>query len=439
MKDNIYKPLKVQENVLNIVKKCFRNENRGIRDARKTALVELDEFLIKTGDGSYTLLSEGSKESSETMHTYHGGVEESLEKYVKPSHLIGKEDVHVLDICSGLGYTAAICLEFLNNETHNTVRNPKITIEMVEISPLTLACGLIIPSPIKSHEFVKRAIEDKLYDTGFLKHRLITNEIPDNISLNLNLIDAREIVMKLNSVSQDSLKSKGNIKKNNKSLPQYSAIEKVYDAIFLVPFSPGVSPELYTLEFLNGLKSMVKDDGMLLTYTSSAAVRYALINLGLHVGEGPSFGRSGGTLASVSFDKIEKPLSDKDERMIALTDAGTPFRDPNLKDSSDNITERRQKERSKARNNNRFASTVKSPIYLCNDIPESRLRRRVLKDLRKLGFEDLVSEKSKYVVCPQYKTCICGNECENFDNSRDRVIEMGKRLDKIVKHHYVPD
>ena len=56
-----------------------------------------------------------------------------------------------------------------------------------------------------------------------------------------------------------------------------------------------------------------------------------------------------------------------------------------------------------ARKHYKFASTVKSPVYLCKDIDESRLRRRVLKDIRKLGFEDLVSEKSRYVVCPQYE------------------------------------
>ena len=431
--NNVYKPLQVQEKVLDIVESCFKNENKGMMDARQIALKEMDDFLIKTGDGSYTLLSEGSENSSETMHTFHGGVEESLEKYVKPSHLIGRKDVHVLDICSGLGYTAAICLEYLNDEKHNTLKNPNITIEMVEISPLTLACGLIIPSPIKSHEIVKKAIEDKLYDIGFLKYKMITSEIPDNIKLNLHITDAREIIKNLKPIPKNSVKFYGKIKKSFESLPQFSDSEKVYDAIFLVPFSPGVSPELYTLEFLNGLKSLVKDNGMLLTYTSSAAVRYTLVNLGLHVGEGPSFGRSGGTLASESQVNIEKPLSTKDERMIALTDAGTPFKDPELNDSCDNIIERRQNERSKVRNENKFASTVKSPVYLCNEIPESRLRRRVIKDVRKLGFEDLISEKSRYLVCPQYKKCICGNECETLESSRERIIEMEKRLSNILK------
>ena len=92
------------------------------------------------------------------------------------------------------------------------------------------------------------------------------------------------------------------------------------------------------IEFLSGLESLLKNDGMLLTYTSSAAVRYAMINSGLHVGEGPSFGRSGGTIASPSLSNIEKPLSTSDERMIALTDAGIPFRDFELDENGEEIS-----------------------------------------------------------------------------------------------------
>jgi tRNA U34 5-methylaminomethyl-2-thiouridine-forming methyltransferase MnmC len=432
MKDNtVYKPLKVQEKVLDIVKECFENENNGVMDARQVALGKLEEFLIETGDGSYTLESECLNDSSETMHTFHGGLEESLEKYVKPSHLIGRDDVHILDICSGLGYTAAVCLEYLNDETKNTVKNPHIRIEMVEISSLTLATGLIIPSPLKSHEIVKKAIEDKLFSIGFLKHRMISKEIPANIQLDVHIIDAREIVK--NSAletPQDHSNSTGSDRvvggSNNRN--------KKFDAILLVPFSPGVSPELYSIDFLKGISPLLKDDGMLLTYTSSSAVRYSLIELGLYIGEGPSFGRSGGTIASPIKENIEKPLSSNDERMVALSDAGIPFRDAELNNSSLKISETRQNERSIARKQYKLASTVKSPVYLFNDIDEGRLRRRVLKDLKKFGIEDLVSEKSKFIVCPQYKECICGNGCEPIDNSSKRVIEMDKRLNIIIEN-----
>jgi len=431
--NNVYKPLKVQDEVLEIVEKCFKEENAGNSNARKEALYELKKFLIKTGDGSYTLKSEGLENSSETMHTYHGGLEESLEKYVKPSHLIGKDAVHLIDICSGLGYTAAVCLDYLNDESKNSIKNPNIRIEMVEISPLTLATGLIIPSPLKSHEIIKRAIEDKLYSIGFLKSKLITKEIPENIKINVHIVDAREIVKK-NSIFEIQETPNLNIKSN--VTPHYSSnvnSDIKYDAIFLVPFSPRLSPELYTIEFLKGLRSLLKVNGMLLTYTASAAVRYSLIKTGLHVGEGPSFGRSGGTLASPSNELIEKQLSSRDERMIALTDAGTPFRDKELNNSSFNIIERRKNERINVRKEYKFASTVKSPVYLCNDINEGRLRRRVLKDLRRFGLEDLICEKSKFLVCPQYKKCICGNGCKTLENSRERVIEMEKRLNKIIE------
>ena len=433
MKDNtVYKPLKVQEKVLNIIKECFMNENNGVMDARQIALVALDEFLIETGDGSFTLESECLDNSSETMHTFHGGLEESLEKYVKPSHLIGKDDVHIMDICSGLGYTAAVCLEYLNDETKNTVKNPNIHIDMVEISPLTLATGLIIPSPLKSHEIVKKAIEDKLFSIGFLKHRMITKEIPANIKLDIHIIDAREIVK--NSIFKPQ-PDHSNVTNSDQLIDSYSDDHnKKFDAILLVPFSPGVSPELYSIDFLKGISPLIKDDGMLLTYTSSSAVRYSLIELGLYVGEGPSFGRSGGTLASPNKDNIETSLSSNDERMVALSDAGIPFKDNKLNNSSFKISETRQNERAKARKEYKLASTVKSPVYLFNDIDEGRLRRRVLKDLKKLGIEDLVSEKSKFIVCPQYRECICGNECEPIDNSSKRVIEMEKRLNIIIEN-----
>ncbi len=428
MKNNsVYKPLKVQKKVLEIVDDCFKKENNGDMDARSVAFDDLKEFLIETGDGSYTIKSEGSEGSSETMHTHHGGLDESLEKYVKPSHLTEKKDVHVLDICSGLGYTTAVCLEYLNNET-----NPEICIDMVEISPLTLATGLIIPSPVKSHEIVKKAIEDKLFSTGFLQFRTVKEKIPDNIKLNIHITDARELVKNYGFTDETSQNPAKESVNSNESIDNSNTR---YDAIFLAPFSPGISPELYSLEFLKGLKSMLKNDGMFLTYTAASAVRYAIIKTGLYVGEGPRFGRSGGTLASPLLLNIEKPLSSRDERMVALSDAGTPFRDFTLNDSSIEISERRQNERKIVRKDYKFASTVKSPIYLCNDIKiEDRLMRRVLKDIRRLGFEDLDSEKSKYIVCPQYRECICGSKCEPLENSSERVIEMEKRLNKIMEH-----
>jgi len=127
---------------------------------------------------------------------------------------------------------------------------------------------------------------------------MISTRIPENISIEVFCEDARQTLP---------------------SLPQ-----GYYNAIFLDAFSPDKTPELYTLA------RVIKDDGILTTYTSAAPVRSAMIEAGFHVGEGPSFGRRGGTIASLSGD----------ERMIALSDVGIPYTDPSLADSRDEIIRR---------------------------------------------------------------------------------------------------
>jgi predicted methyltransferase len=99
-----YRALTVTEKVIKILKNCFESECKGDSSARSRAESEIKLFLVKTGDGSFTLRSDGSNGQSEIMHTQHGAVEEAIQKFVEPSKLLEKEDVNVLDICSGLGY-----------------------------------------------------------------------------------------------------------------------------------------------------------------------------------------------------------------------------------------------------------------------------------------------------------------------------------------------
>ncbi len=400
MKKEKYHPLTISKDVLNIVGECFEAERRGDRNARFRARNALGDFLIKTADGSYTLRSNVLDGKSETMHTYHGAVEESLERFVKPSNLKGKENIHVLDICSGLGYNASSCIEFLACD------DVKIKIDMIEISKETLATALIIPSPLKSHKIIKKAIEDKLYNEGFAAFRFHKEDIPENIKIKLFCGDARDIIKKMEN-------------------------HRKYDAVFLDPFSPAKSPELYTLEFFHIIKNRLKNDGTLSTYTSAAPVRSALIQAGFHVGEGPFFGKKAGTIASPSPQCIKKPLSVDDERMIALSDAGIPFRDPKLVDSGGKIAKRRERERKKVRGSEKLPSTVKTPVYLCRDVYDIRLKRRVLRNIQEFGIDSLNSKKSRFIVCPQFEECICGCEIGKLNNSSDRIREMSKRLSFI--------
>ena len=410
--------------LLNMVSNYFKREKEGDITARFSAIQYLKNFLIETSDGSYTLKSDVINGSTETMHTHHGALEESIQKYIEPSKLrdkiISKDEIRILDTCSGLGYNAAAVLDLWQSIPNNC----KIKLDMVEISRETLAITLLIPSPLKTYEIIKKAVEDKLCNEGFLSLRYEKNEKPENVDINIYCMDIRELTKNL-------LESKLSKTENVKSLID----DGMYDIIFLDPFSPLLTPELYTLDFFKALKQVIKKDGLILTYTSAAPVRSAFIEAGFHVGEGPRFGRKrGGTIASISAELILKDLLMEDERMIALSDVGVPFRDPNLNNTSQYVKDLRSSERELLRNNKlKFASTVKTPIYLLEDLEDGRLKRRVLKNLHKMGFEDLNSPEFRYVLCPQYNECICGNECESFDNSHERVNEMSHRLQIVIK------
>lgn len=402
MKQKNYSALTASNNVLDLIRKCFEDEKSGNENARKKAKENLKRHFIKTGDGSYTLNSNSDHGNPETMHTHHGAITESMEKFVKPAKLERKKEVRVLDICSGLGYNTAACIEYLDNSV-------KIEIDMVEISKETLAAALFIDSPILSYDIIKKAVEEMLYEEGILGFKFHDEKISERININVYIDDARNVVKQ--------------IEKNKK-----------YDAIFLDPFSPLKSPELYSIEFFDSLKNLLNDSGVILTYTSAAPVRSAMIEAGLYVGEGPLFGRnSGGTIASKDSELIENQLRDNDERMIALSDAGIPFRDPKFNGSSNELIERRENERKSVRGIKKFASTVKTPIYLFKDVEEERLKRRVLKNINALGIDDLKSKGAKFLVCPQFEECICECGSLKLDNSRDRINEMMKRLSKITE------
>ncbi len=430
----IYKPLTPEEGVISLVRDWSDAENNGDRSARQNAASKIKSYMVKTADGSFTLLSQMFEDKSETMHTKHGAFYEAREKFVKPAGLGEKENVEICDICSGLGINAAAALDNLL-DSESDINREKIAIDMIEVSWETLAASLIIPSPSESHTLIKKAIEDYLIQDGKLLFPHEEKEIPDNVEINVHCKDAREIVKGNSQILKGNPQIlKGNpqivngIRKIVKEIPK----SRRYDAIFLDPFSPAKSPELYSYDFLSKISFLLKEDGVILTYTASAPVRYALISIGLEVGEGPAICRSGGTIASYDLNKISQDLSQDDERMIALSDAGIPFRDPELTDSSQIILERRYQERITARGRDKMASTVKTPTYLARTLDDERTKRRVLNHLKEFNISDLNSDESRFLVCPQVSNCICKCNQGKPEGSRRRVMEMENRLKYIV-------
>jgi len=297
-----------------------------------------------------------------------------------------------------IGYnTSAAINDFLKNSTQN------LTIDMVEISKETLACGLLVPSPIPEHDITKKAIENELIKQEYATLSLEKTEIPENITINVFIEDARQTVQKLKDNS--------------------------YDAIFLDPFSQNMAPELFSLDFFKEFRRIIKDDGIIATYTSSAPVRSAFIDADFYIGLGPIFGRmQGGTLASPNPLMLDYSLPKNDEIRIALSDVGIPFKDPGLNNSSEYILEKRTEERHIARHNTRISSAVKTPIFLGEKMDDEKLKRRVERNLNKMNIPSTTSPEAQYLVEVEKEY---NEKQDSENNSRNRIIEMKKRLKEV--------
>ena len=391
----------IDETIYDLINEAFDNE-RKFKDAkyRNSIFTEHKEYFVKTDDGSYSIKSKEINHKVETLHTSTGAISESFEKFIKPLKLKFDEDIAILDICAGLGYnTSAAIDDFMKNTDGST----NLKIDLLEISKPTLAAGLMVPSPIKAHDITKKAIENALLDCDYASLELEDTAIPSNIDLKIHIDDARQVIQKLEDNS--------------------------YDAIFLDPFSQNMSPELVSVDFFKEFRRVIKDNGIVCTYTSSAPVRMGFIEADFYVSLGPIFGRfQGGTLASLNPKNLTKSLPKNDEIKMALSDVGIPFRDPNLNLSSKEILDNRTEERHLARHNTKISSAVKTPIFLGQEMDDEPLKRRVERNLAKMNIPGVLSKEAFYIVEPEndYQ-----EEYLEDNNTRIRVLEMVKRLDEI--------
>ena len=389
----------ISDDIFELVNECFRQEkSTGNIEGRVNFFDTYNEYFVLTDDGSYSINSKEINHKVETLHTSTGAISESFEKFIRPMKFDYSSDIAILDICAGLGYNSSAAIaDFMKNSKAN------LTIDMVEISKATFACGLLVPSPIPEHDITKRAIEDELVRQGYATLNLEEREIPSNIDINVYIEDARKTVQ---------------------GLP-----DNTYDAIFLDPFSQNMAPELFSVEFFNEFRRVIKDDGIVATYTSSAPVRAGFIDAGFYIGLGPIFGRKqGGTLASPNPEMLDYSLPRNDEVRIALSDVGIPFRDPGLDGSSEEILERRTEERHEARHNTKISSAVKTPIFLGEEMDDEKLKRRVERNLAKMNIPSTTSPEARYLVEVEDSYL---EKTDGSNNTTTRIVEMKKRLKKV--------
>ena len=389
----------INDDIFDLVNETFAKEKSSRNNEYRLNFFDTyNNYFVLTDDGSYSINSKEINHKVETLHTSTGAISESFEKFIKPMKFDYTKDIAILDICAGLGYnsSAAIADFMKNSKAH-------LKIDMVEISKATYACGLLVPSPIPEHDITKKAIEDELIRQDYATLSLETAEIPENIDINVFIEDARKTVQRLE--------------------------DNTYDAIFLDPFSQNMAPELFSVEFFKEFRRIIKDDGIVATYTSAAPIREGFIEADFYIGLGPIFGRmQGGTLASPNPEMLDWSLPKNDEIRIALSDVGIPFRDPGLDNSSESILDARAEERHTARHNTRISSAVKTPIFLGQEMDDEKLKRRVERNLAKMNIPSTTSPEANYIVEVEDSYC---EKQDKINNSTNRILKMKKRLKKV--------
>lgn len=272
---------------------------------------------IRTNDGTFSLRSSLFQEN---FHGNLGALTETKIKFINPSNLkrFKNKSINVLDICFGLGYnSAALFSELINQNTTlrwyalEIDRKPlEYTLKNKHFNELWNSKIIkIFKSLNKEHRFEDQFFKCMIY-WGEAREKI--NNIPSNIK---------------------------------------------FDLIYLDGFSPQKCPQVWTVEFLSRVSQKLNPQGYLITYSSSAAIRKTLKNLGLEIFSiKPSLNTKNlwslGTVAIAQFDRNKfqdnfsfGKLSVMEEEHL-LTKASIPYRDPNLNSKAEAILEERLKEQS---------------------------------------------------------------------------------------------
>lgn len=225
--------------------------------------------IVLSSDGSYTAYS---KEYNEHYHsTKEGALFESLKKHVEPAFSLKKDydEINILDICFGLGFNTLATLYYL--------RKNSLDIRLNIFSP-ELDASLV------------HSLEDFNYPEEFEPFLHIIAKLAkdgiykDDIThIELYLGDAREYIKKF--------------------------APKSFDIVFHDAFSPSTNPSLWTSEYFADIKNIIKDDGVLTTYSTALATRVALYENGFNVYINRGDGFRSATVASLSrleeFEKVD--------------------------------------------------------------------------------------------------------------------------------------
>ena len=222
----------------------WKGYDQSLRDKKRIVLCE---------DGTNTLYS---KEFDEPYHsTKDGALHESLEKHVKPALALtkNKTQLTILDICFGLGYNTFATLYYIKKHELST----KIHILSPEFDE-----GLVrsldtfdYPPEFEHIKHIIKAISQKLYYED------------EQFKIEILLGDARKAIRGL--TSNDLLCS-------NESFAGLTPLNETIDIVYQDAFSPAHNPLLWTTEYFKDIRAICKEDAIVTTYSTAAAIRLGL-------------------------------------------------------------------------------------------------------------------------------------------------------------------
>lgn len=194
------------------------------------------------------------------------------------------------------------------------------------------------------------------------KNKSVNSSIKSDFISNLHNIYYRHISNKYkNRLKRYNLENVDFLLKCGDARKILSDDKQEYDIIFLDAFTPSKCPCLWSLEFFRLLFEHLNRDGIILTYTTSAAVRNSMINAGFFVGNiyNEREKKYTGTIAVKNKMLIKYPLSEFDFGLLN-TKAGIFYRDENLTGQNEAINHLRKIE---VENSKLMSSTEYKKLY----------------------------------------------------------------------------
>lgn len=313
-----------------------------------------------TEDGSIGLYN---PEVGDIYHSVGGAYQEASDKFVEPlgGDIYSKKSLRCLDICYGMGYNSLALIQ----KCLDVGYDGELVIDFLEFDEEVVAFSFLA-----EHKNLSFSLMDFL-DFSIFKNRALLDAIYlilDNSSLaqfispflrgffeeNKNSLygfnggDIEQGFLHniyYKNVSRRYIKNNQNTQKRlnirlvgaiGDARNTIQELDSKYDFVFLDAFTPIKLPTLWSVEFFYKIYHLLKDDGVITTYSNSAIIRNGMREVGFFLGR-----TKYGTIA-YKQDNINKiPL---DDRALGLLDtrAGIPFYDSNLSSSKEEILSKRE-------------------------------------------------------------------------------------------------